>query len=115
MPYINNTITVAVPEEKREALKAAYGEAIGVFGKTEEWVMMHIDDEAELFFGGKKLEKGAYVDVNLMGDIDDAAVLEYTKSVCKALADVLEIPGENVYVTFHNIPAAHWGWNGQTF
>ncbi len=115
MPYIDNKITVPVSDEKREALKHAYGDAISVFGKTEEWVMVHIEDNSELFFGGKKLDRGAYVDVNLMGEIEDDAVLEYTKRVCKVLEDELDIPGKNVYITFHNIPTSHWGWDSQTF
>lgn len=115
MPYIDSKITVPVPDEKREALKTAYGDAISVFGKTEEWVMVHIEDGSELFLGGKKLDRGACVDVSLMGEIEDDAVLEYTKRVCKVLEDELDIPGKNVYVTFHSIPPSRWGWDSQTF
>ena len=115
MPFINNKITVPVDEGKREALKAGYGKAISVFGKTEDWVMVSIEDGSELYFGGKKLELGAYVEVNLMGEIDDAAALAYTKHTCKMLGDELGIPADCIYVTFNTIPAARWGWNGHMF
>ena len=66
MPMIDSKITLKVPEEKRNLLKAELGKAVAVLGKPESYLMLGFEDNYDLYFGGKKLDKGAFVSVKLL-------------------------------------------------
>ena len=61
MPFIDSKITVPVTEEKREAIKARLGQAVGLLNKSETYLMVGFEDNYTLYMGGQKLERGAYV------------------------------------------------------
>ena len=109
MPFIDLRTTVPAAPEQREALKAAFGQAITALHKTETYLMVSI----ELWLGGQKLDKGAYVAVSLYGSASSADYNRMTGLVCSILSEHLGIPPKAVYVTYH--PVSDWGWNGRNF
>ena len=113
MPFIDLRTTVPAAPEQREALKAAFGQAITALHKTETYLMVSIQDNCELWLGGEKLPKGAYVAVSLYGSASSADYNRMTGLVCSILAQHLGLPPEAVYVTYH--PVSDWGWNGRNF
>ena len=113
MPLIDSKITVAVPQEKRDVLKTELGKAISDLNKPESYLMIGIEDQYDLYMGGKKLEKGAYVAVSLFGNAPASAYNKMTGKICRIFEEVLGIPGNTVYVTYHGVN--DWGWNGQNF
>ncbi|MBR4588801.1 MAG: hypothetical protein IKO30_10890 [Lachnospiraceae bacterium] len=113
MPFINSKITVPVDSTKKEEIKSELGKLISTLGKSETYLMVGIEDDYDLWLGGKKLEKGAYVSVSLFGNASKAAYDKLTGQICDLFADKLGIPGNNVYVTYH--PVSDWGWNGGNF
>ena len=70
MPMINSKVTVSLPQEKRDILKAELGKAVAILGKPESYLMLGFEDNYDLYFGGKKLEKGAFISVEVLGDVD---------------------------------------------
>ena len=113
MPFIDSKITVAVPQEKRDVLKTELGKAISDLNKPESYLMIGIEDQYDLYMGGKKLDKGAYVAVSLFGNASSAAYNKMTGTICRIFETVLGIPASCVYVTYHGVN--DWGWNGQNF
>ena len=113
MPYIDSKITVRLTERKKEEIKSALGKLIATLGKSEDYLMVGIEDSYDLWFGGNKLEKGAYVAVSLLGDAPKEKYEKLTGQICDLLARELDIPGNAVYVTYH--PVSDWGWNGSNF
>ena len=75
--------------------------------------LVSIQDNAELWLGGQKLDKGAYVAVSLYGSASSADYNRMTGLVCSILSEHLGIPPKAVYVTYH--PVSDWGWNGRNF
>ena len=62
MPFIDLRTTVPAAPEQREALKAPLSARLSPpLHKTETYLMVSIQDNAELWLGGQKLDKGAYV------------------------------------------------------
>ena len=51
----------------------------------------------------------------MIGDTPDDACREFSGKACNILCDIAEIPASNIYITFHPMSAARWGWNGSTF
>ncbi len=113
MPFVDSKITVSVSDEKKDMLKMRFGKAISVLHKSETYLMVGIDDNYDLWMGGKKLEKGAYVEVSLFGSAASSDYEKFTAETCRILSEELDVPAENVYVTYH--PISDWGWNGGNF
>ena len=113
MPFIDSKITVPVTSELKEELKSELGKLITTLGKSETYLMVGIEDAYDLWLGGKKLEKGAYVSVSLYGDAPSESYNKLTGQICDLFANKLGIPGDAVYITYH--PVNDWGWNGRNF
>ncbi|MBQ2803768.1 MAG: hypothetical protein IJF07_07705 [Lachnospiraceae bacterium] len=113
MPFIDSKITVSVSQDKRETLKAALGKSMSLLSKPEGFLMVGFEDNYDLYMGGKKLEKGAYVSVSLFGNAPKSAYEAMTATICDLYEKELGIPQNAVYVTYHGV--SDWGWNGQNF
>jgi phenylpyruvate tautomerase PptA (4-oxalocrotonate tautomerase family) len=110
---IEAKVTPALPAEKRDILKAEFGKAISILGKPESYLMINLADNQDLYFGGKKLDKGAYVEVKVLGSVNPSASDKMTAKVCEILQTQLDIPGDAVYVSYFG--TSNWGWNGSNF
>ena len=75
--------------------------------------LINLVDGQDLYFGGNKLEKGAYVEVKVLGSVDAGASDKMTAKVCEILERELGIPGNAVYVSYWGTGC--WGWNGGNF
>lgn len=113
MPFIDSKISVKVSDEKKEILKAKLGATMSILRKSESYLMVGINDGYDLWMGGNKLDKGAYVAVSLLGNASSADYEKMTAAICDIYEQELNIPGSNVYVTYH--PVSDWGWNGSNF
>lgn len=113
MPFIDSKITTSVAPDKKEKLKSELGKAISTLNKSETYLMVGIEDNYDLFMGGKKLDKGAYVSVSLFGNASSDAYNRMTGKICDIFERELGIPGQSVYVTYHGVN--DWGWNGRNF
>ena len=113
MPFIDSKITVPVSDAQKENIKSRFGKAISTLNKPESYLMVGIEDNYTLYMGGKKLDKGAFVSVSLLGNASSDAYNRMTGQICDILSDELGIPGNSVYVTYQGI--SDWGWNGSNF
>ena len=115
MPFVDARITCTLTDEQKDAIKAELGQAVSTFGKGESFLMVGITDGYDLWFGGRKLQAGAYVSFSMIGDTPDDRCARFSSQVCDILEKVAGIPGDSVYITFHPMAASRWGWNGSTF
>ena len=113
MPFIDSKLTVKMTEQQKEEIKTELGRLITTLNKSEAYLMVGLEDSCDLWLGGRKLEKGAYVAVSLYGTAPKAAFDRFTGQICDLLSEKLGIPGDAVYVTYH--PVNDWGWNGRNF
>ena len=113
MPFINSKVTVKLSDQQKETLKTELGKLITTLNKSETYLMVGIEDSCDLWLGGRKLDKGAYMAVSLFGSAPKESYDRLTGQICDLLSDKLGIPGNAVYVTYH--PVSDWGWNGGNF
>ena len=113
MPLIDLKGTMKLTDAQKEEIKTELGRLITTLNKSEAYLMVGIEDAYDLWLGGKKLDKGAYVAVSLYGDAPKEAYDRLTGQICDLLSAKLGIPGNAVYVTYH--PVSDWGWNGKNF
>lgn len=115
MPFVDARLSVTLTDEQKDAIKAELGKAVSTFGKGEGFLMVGIADDYDLWLGGRRLDRGAYVSFSMIGETPDEECGSFTAAVCAILERVADIPGDSVYVTFHPLSARRWGWNGSTF
>ena len=96
MPMIEAKVTVELPVEKRDVLKAEFGKAISIMGKPESYLMINLVDKQNLYFGGNKLDKGADSGVKVLGSIESGASDKMTAKLCESLEKERGIPGNAV-------------------
>jgi len=113
MPFIDARMSVKVSSQQKQEIKSAFGQLMSTLNKSETYLMVELQDACEMWFGGEKVEKGAYVAVSLYGDAPKEAYDRMTGQICGMLEEKLGIPGSRVYVTYH--PVSDWGWNGKNF
>lgn len=113
MPFIDCKITQKLTDEEKEKIKQKLGQSITCLHKTENYLMVGFSDGYDLYLGGKKLGKGAYVSVSLYGNAASSDYDKMTGIICEILKEVIGIPASCVYVTYHGVN--DWGWNGANF
>lgn len=116
MPYVNSIITKKVSQSVKDMLKVHIGDLINdIPGKSEEWLMVHFNDDETLYFKGEKMTEAAIVEVKILGEVDIKHKDSFTYKISAILGQELNIPKENIYVIFQEIPDGSWGWNGELF
>lgn len=114
MPYIRTTVSNELTDEKRESIKAKFGQAIALIpGKSESWLMLSFEDNMKMYFRGDESEDYAYLEVSLFGSASDAAYDRLTAALSEIINEELGIGRENIYIKYEE--AEHWGWNGSNF
>lgn len=114
MPYIDSKITISLSQDKKNELKKELGKIINeIPGKSENYLMIGFQDNYDLYFKGKKLDYGAFVEVKLFGSANEDSLDLVTSEICKLFNDKLKIPPKSIYVKFEEVDT--WGWNGKNF
>ena len=114
MPFIGSKVSVKISKEKEEIIKKKLGEAIKLIpGKSETFLMVGFEDDYSLYFGGEKLEKGAFIEVKIFGKSNKDAYDALTAEICNIYEKELDIHQDKIYVKYEEV--ANWGWNGKNF
>ena len=112
MPMIQLKITEPISEEQNIELHKSLTEAVvEIFHKPAEYVMVNVEKEVDLWLGGNKLLKGAYLSACLMGNMTNEDCNRFTEKVCEILKEEFTIDAAHIYTTFQTIN--QWGWNGK--
>ena len=87
MPCIQIKTNVSVSEEAAQAVKSQLGQIITCLPeKTEDWLMITLEDGCRMWFRGEKDKPMAIVEVKVFGDsVDRAASERMTREVCGLL------------------------------
>jgi len=114
MPYIHSVVSVKMSPEQKGAVKSKLGQAINEMpGKSEEMLMIALQDEQTMYFRGKPKEKAAFVELKMLYTQSLQAKEDFTRKVCDIYLQELGIPGEEIFVAFTETEKGNWGWNGK--
>ncbi|MBE6822080.1 phenylpyruvate tautomerase MIF-related protein [Caproiciproducens sp. LBM24188] len=114
MPCIELKTNVKISPEKEEAIKSKFGQVISILpGKSEQWLMVSLEDECRLYFKGNNQTGIAFVQVNLYGKGNADAYNKLTAAITQLLNQELGISPANIYVKYEE--TNYWGWNGSNF
>ena len=114
MPLLKLETTVALADDKKQALLASLSKIVaGTIGKPEQYVMVVISPAAILMSG--KPGPAAFVDVRSIGGLGGNVNQQLAQKIGGLLKESLGVPPDRIYLNFTDVPAANWGWNGDTF
>ena len=113
MPFIRTTTNRPVTKPTADKITAACGQAITLLrGKTEEWLMVEVTGEKNLYFKGTD-EPCAIAEVQILGKANPSELENLTDAMTQILSSALDVPSDRIYVRYEEV--AYWGWNGANF
>ena len=114
MPFIELLTNVKVETQSEQTLTHAFGKAIEkVPGKSEQWLMVHIEGGASLYFAGKD-SPCALLTVKLYGNVPDDGVCDsLSEELTELAAHELAIAPDRIYIEYET--TRQWAWRGKHF
>ena len=113
MPFIRTTTNRPVAKSTADKMTAACGQAITLLrGKTEEWLMVEVTGDKNLYFKGTD-EPCAIAEVQILGKANPSELENLTDAMTQILSSALDVPSDRIYVRYEEV--AYWGWNGANF
>lgn len=112
MPFIHTKTNVSISKEQEETLKAQFGKAIALIGKSEAWLMLDFEDSCKLWFKGDS-SPAAIMEVSLYGKASPSAYDALTAKLTEILSSVLSVSPNRIYVKYSEIE--YWGMGGSNF
>ncbi|MBU1863657.1 MAG: tautomerase family protein [Candidatus Omnitrophica bacterium] len=114
MPLVKLSVSTTVADDKREEVLKGTSKIITEYtGKPERYVMVTLATEAVMLAGSSGA--GAFADIRGIGGLTPEVNKKISDKLCNLLNQTLRIPTVRTYITFTDVPASNWGWNGSTF
>lgn len=113
MPFLVIQTNVKVePKKGAKLLRDASRHVAESLGKSEKYVMVALEDDTPMLFGGKT-EPLAYLELKSIGLPKDKTPL-LSATLSSLLQDEIGVTADRVYIEFADALAPMWGWNGST-
>lgn len=114
MPLIKLDVPCEVSDEQCGKLLPSISAMLAATtGKPAKYVMATVGKMTPMLAG--KAGPAAFADIRGIGGFTPAVNKKVSQALCALLKDALQIPPDRVYMTFTDVPAANWGFDGGTF
>ena len=109
MPYINVSTSVKV-EDKSKFLEETIILISSLTNKSKRFVMAKLDDNALMYFDDQS--PCCFLEIKSIGSLNPS---EMAKPISNFVYEKMGIPIDKIYISFQDVPASVWAWNGRTF
>ncbi|KGF86535.1 phenylpyruvate tautomerase MIF-related protein [Prochlorococcus marinus] len=109
MPYINLSTSIKV-DDKEKLLKEISILVSSLTNKSEKFVMAKLEDETKMFFGDES--PCCFLEIKSIGSINPS---EMANPISNFVYEKMGIPIDKIYISFEDLPASMWAWNGRPF
>tara|TARA_B100000886_G_scaffold208683_1_gene144409 strand:- start:660 stop:992 length:333 start_codon:yes stop_codon:yes gene_type:complete len=109
MPYIN-VLTTEKVDDKKKLLEEISILISSLTNKSKRFVMARLDDNCHLYFDNET--PSCYVEIKSIGSLNPS---EMAKPISDFVYKKMGIPIDRIYISFEDVPASSWAWNGSTF
>ena len=109
MPFINVTTSAKV-NDKGKFLEEISILISSLTNKSKRFVMAKIDDNCKMFFDDET--PACFLEIKSIGSLNPS---EMAKSISEFVYEKMGIPIDRIYISFEDVPASLWAWNGRTF
>ena len=109
MPYINVSTSVKV-EDKKKLLEEIVLLVSSLTNKSKSFVMVKLDDNCQMYFDDDT--PSCFLEIKSIGSLNPS---EIAKPISNFVFEKMGIPIDKIYISFEDVPASMWAWNGRTF
>jgi len=109
MPYINISTSAKVDNKKR-LLEEISNLISSLTTKSKRFVMAQLNDSCEMYFDNE--EPSCFLEIKSIGSLNPS---EMAKPLSDFVHENMGIPTDKIYISFQDVPASLWAWNGRTF
>ena len=109
MPYINLSTTAKI-KDKKKLLEEISILVSSLTNKSERFVMAKLDDSSEMHFVDEN--PCCFLEIKSIGSLSPS---DMAKPLSNFVHEKMGIPIDKVYISFEDVPASMWAWNGRTF
>ena len=109
MPYINISTSVRV-DDKKKLLEEISILISSLTNKSKRFVMAKLDDNCEMYF--EDPSPCCFLEIRSIGSLNPS---EISKQISNFVNEKMEIPLDKIYISFEDVSASMWAWNGRTF
>ena len=109
MPLIKVATSVKI-ENKKKLLEEISILVASLTNKPKRFVMARLQDNAEMFFEDES--PCCFLEIKSIGSLNPP---EMAKKISNFVYEKMGIPQHKIYISFEDVPASMWAWNGKTF
>ena len=109
MPYINVSTSVKV-DDKKKLLEEIVILVSSLTNKSKRFVMAKIEDNSEMYFEDES--PCCFLEIKSIGSLNPS---EMARPISDLVYEKIGIPLDKIYISFEDVPASMWAWNGKTF
>ena len=109
MPYINVS-TSAKLNDKSKLLEDISILISSLTNKSKRFVMAKIDDNCQMYFDDET--PSCFLEIKSIGSLKPS---EMANTISEFIYKRMGIPIDRIYISFEDVPASLWAWNGRTF
>ena len=109
MPFINIS-TSAKLDDKKIFLEEITSLISLLTNKSKRFVMAKLEDDLQMYFEDDN--NCCYLEIKSIGSLNPS---EMVKPICDFIHENIGVPVDKIYISFQDVPASMWGWNGRTF
>ena len=109
MPYINISTSAKI-EDKKKLLEEISVLISSLTNKSKRFVMAKLDDNSMIYFDDQS--PCCFLEIRSIGSLKPS---EMAKPISDFIYAKMGIPLDKIYISFDDVPATLWAWNGRTF
>ena len=109
MPYISVSTSAKI-EDKKKLLEEISILVSSLTNKSKRFVMAKLEDNSEMYF--EDASPCCYLEIKSIGSLNSS---EIAKPISNFVFEKMGIPIDKIYISFEDVPASMWAWNGKTF
>ena len=109
MPYINVSTSGKI-EDKKKFLEEISILVSSLTKKSKRFVMAKLDENSQMYFEDES--PCCFLEIKSIGSLNPS---EMAKPISTFVNEKMGIPIDKIYISFVDVPASMWAWNGRTF
>jgi len=109
MPFINVSTSLKV-DDKKKLLEEFSILISSLTNKSKRFVMAKLDDNCQMYFEDES--PCCFIEIKSIGSLTPS---DMAKQLSDFVYERMGIPIDKIYISFIDVPASMWAWNGRTF
>ncbi len=109
MPYINISTSAKI-HDKKKILEEISTLISSLTNKSKRFVMAKLEDNCEMYFDD--VVPSCFLEIKSIGSLNTSLIV---KPITDFVHEKMGIPIDKIYISFEDVPASLWAWNGKTF